>query len=101
MIPRPILDWVCIDRFTTANITPGGIHLPTETGRKKSTEGIVVAVGLGRKNKKDGHREPLQCKVGDKVHFRQYDVEKVKQVTDVNGKPYIFVKDEDIVALIE
>lgn len=101
MIPRPLNDWVCIDRFTTANITTGGIHLPTESGRKKSTEGIVVAIGRGRKNKRDGHREPMQVKVGDKVQFRQYDVEKVKQVTDANGKPYIFVRDEEIISVIE
>lgn len=100
MTPRPILDWVCIDRFTTPNITKGGIHLPTQTGRKKSTEGIVLSIGKGKKNKKDGHREPMQCKPGDKVIFRQYDVEKVKEITDENGKPYIFVRDEEVVAII-
>lgn len=100
MIPIPINDWVCIDRYKTPDVTEGGVHLPNISGRKKSTEGIVVAVGKGKKNKRDGHREPMQCKVGDKVHFRQYDVEKVKEVTDINGKPYIFVKDEDVVAII-
>lgn len=101
MIPRPINDWVCIDRFKTSDITPGGIHLPTESGRKKSTEGIVLAVGKGKKNKYTGEREPMQCKVGDKVYFRQYDVEKVKQITDENGKPYVFMRDEEVVAILE
>lgn len=101
MTPRPINDWVCIDRFTTSDVTPGGIILSPTVGRVKSTEGIVVAIGKGKKNKYTGHREPMQCKVGDKVHFRKYDVEKVKQVTDATGKPYIFVRDEEIVAVIE
>lgn len=75
--------------------------LSPTVGRKKSTEGIVLAVGQGKKNKYTGEREPMQCKVGDKVHFRHYDVEKVKQIKDANGKPYIFVRDEEVVAVIE
>jgi chaperonin GroES len=101
---RPINDYVVIDRPRSDDVTKGGVLLPTQSGRRKPTEGIVVAVGPGRKNKRTGQREAMQCKPGDRVWFRQYDVEKAKGVAeaaDASGKPYVFIRDEDIVAVIE
>jgi chaperonin GroES len=99
---KPMNDYVMIDRPRSEDMI-GNIHLPTMSGRKKPTEGVVIAIGPGRKNKKTGQREPMQCKVGDRVYFRQYDVEKAKGVPeaqDKNGKPYIFIRDEEIIAII-
>jgi chaperonin GroES len=98
---RPHNDYVLIDRPKSDDVTEGGVFLPNISGRKKKTEGVVVAVGPGMKDPHTGIRTPMQVKVGDRVTFRQYDVIKDRNITDENGKPFIFIREPDLWAILE
>jgi chaperonin GroES len=100
---RPINDYVVIDRPRSENVTRGGVLLPTQSGRKKPTEGVVIATGPGKVHPVSGQRLPMQCAVGDRVVFRQYDVQKAKEIPeacDETGKPYIFIRDDEVLMII-
>jgi len=75
--------------------TKGGIILP-ETARKKSQEGVVVAVGEGR-ILDNGQKVPLSLKVGDRVVFSKYGGTEV----EIEGEEYIILDEDSIYAIKE
>lgn len=76
--------------------TKSRIILPDTAEKEKPEQGKVVAVGPGRLLK-DGTRAALEIKVGDKVLFSRYSPTEVK----IDGKEYLVVKEEDILAILE
>ena len=63
---RPLGDRVWLEPIEREETTASGIILP-ETAKEKPQEGKVLAVGPGARNDK-GERQPLDVKVGDRVH---------------------------------
>ena len=74
----------------------GGIILPDTVEKERSEKGKVVAVGPG-KTDKDGKRISLSVKRGDMVLFTKYSPNEVK----VDGKDYLIIKEDDVLAIIK
>ena len=74
----------------------GSIILPDTVEKERSEKGKVIATGAGKLDK-DGKRVPLQVKKGDVVLFTKYSPNEVK----IDGKEYLIIKEEDILAILE
>lgn len=73
-----------------------GIIIPETVDKEKSEQGIVVAVGEG-KRLDDGRRAPLSVFVGDRVLFSKYGFDEVK----IGGVEYYIVGEASILAVLE
>jgi len=91
---RPLHDRVIVKRVEEETTTPGGIVLPGSAAEKPS-QGIVLAVGLG-KALDNGTVRALEVKVGDKVLFGKYAGSEVK----VDGEEIIVMREEDIMGIL-
>lgn len=85
MALKPLADRVIIKRLEAENKTASGIVLP-DSAKEKPEEGEVVEVG----------KDVKEVKKGDKVVFSKYSPSEVKQ----DGKEYLIVKEEDVLAII-
>jgi len=92
---RPLNDKILIERSKADEKTKGGIILP-EGAKEKPKEGVVVSVGDGRITE-DGTRIPFQVKKNDRVLFKSYSGTDVK----LDGKEFILMSEDDILAVIE
>lgn len=93
---RPLHDRVLIERLEENQKTPGGILIP-DTAKEKPALGKVVAVGPGKRCDKSGEYCKLEVKVGDKVLFGKYAGTEVKH----DGKEYLIMREDDIIAIEE
>lgn len=93
---KPLHDRVLVKGLSAEEVTKAGIILPDTVDKEKPEKGEVVSVGPG-KLRKDGTREPLAVKVGDKVLFKKYAPDEIK----VDGQEYLVLREEDIIAIIE
>ncbi|MDE1924765.1 MAG: co-chaperone GroES [Patescibacteria group bacterium] len=75
--------------------TSFGIIIPETVDKEKSEQGIVVAVGPGKKTDA-GHVVPVSVKVGDKVIFNKYGYDEVK----VSGVEYFIVAESNVLAIL-
>ena len=91
---KPLGDRVVIEVSEGDVKTASGIVLP-DAAKEKRQKGTVVAVGAGEY--KDGNRVPMDVKVGDAVIFSKYAGTEVK----VDGKDYLVVRQNDILAIAE
>ena len=73
----------------------GGIILPDTVEKERSEKGKVIAVGFGKRDK-EGKRIPLDVKKGDVVLFTKYSPNEIK----VDGKEYLVIKEDDVLAII-
>ena len=92
---RPLNDKVLIERAKAEDKTKGGIILP-DSSKEKPKEGKIVAVGQGRITDQ-GERVAFQVKKGDRVLFKSYAGTDVK----IDGKDYILMSEEEILAVVE
>lgn len=77
--------------------TAAGIVLP-DTHDEKSQKGKVVALGKPLITGK-GEKISPEFKVGDMVIYKKWGGDEVK--FDYTGKEYVFVKFDDVLAVIE
>lgn len=91
---RPLNDQVLVKRKDAAEKTAGGLFIP-DVAREKPTECIVVAVGPGKVHN-NGRRVEPQVKTGDVVLIGKYSGSEVM----VDGVPHLFVREEDISAVM-
>jgi chaperonin GroES len=92
---RPLNDRVLVLRVEEVQKTAGGIIIP-DTAKEKPQEGKVVAAGPGKMGD-NGKRIPLQVKEGDKVLFSKYAGTEIK----INGVEHVFMKEDDILGVLE
>ncbi|WIA12997.1 hypothetical protein OEZ86_006295 [Tetradesmus obliquus] len=90
----PLLDRVLIERIIAPTKSAGGVLLP-ESAVPKVNEGVVLAVGPGRRNK-DGDLIPVGVKEGDKVLLPEYGGSLVK----MDNKELFLYRDEDILGVL-
>ncbi len=90
---KPLNDYLLLEK-TPSEKKVGSIVLTTE--KKSGNVATVVAVGPGKKDEK-GNLIAITLKAGDKVVYREYSGTDVEE----DGKKYILIKDEDILATIE
>lgn len=95
MAIRPLDDRVVVEPLEAAEKTQGGIVLP-DSAKEKPTKGKVISVGEG-KLLDSGERAELLVKKGDKVLYGKYAGTEIT----VDGKDYLILKENDILAKIE
>ena len=93
---KPLRDHILIEPIKEEEKTKSGIFLPDTITKDKSEQGVIIAVGPGKKTD-DGKIIPVSVKPQDKVLFTKYGPSEIK----VDGKEYLIAKEEDILALIE
>jgi chaperonin GroES len=90
----PLADRILVRRIEEKESKKGGIIIP-DTAKEKPQEGEVIAVGSGRVTE-DGKRVPVEVKKGDKILIGKYSGTEVK----VEGKEYIILREDDVLAII-
>jgi chaperonin GroES len=90
----PLNDKVLVERVEAEEKTAGGIVLP-DTAKEKPKQGKVLELGEG-KVLENGKRSAFQIKKGDKVLFTSYAGSEVT----VDGKEYLIMTEEDILAVV-
>ena len=90
---RPLHDRVLVRRMDEEEQMRGGIIIP-DTAKEKPQQGEVVAVGDG-KILKDGTRQPLDVRPGDRVLFGKYGGSEVK----LDGEEYLILREDEILGV--
>jgi chaperonin GroES len=91
---KPLHDRVIVKRIEEGEQVRGGIIIP-DTAKEKPQEGEVIAVGDG-KYLKDGTRQALDVKAGDRVLFGKYSSSEVK----IDGEEYLIMREDEILGII-
>ncbi len=91
---EPTAGYLLIEPFEAQSKTDSGIYLPESASGEKPQKGKVLAVGADEVTEHGATRK-AQCKAGDTVIYKKWGGNEVK----VEGKEYLFVKFEDILAI--
>ena len=92
---KPLGDHVLVEPAEVKEVKKGGIIIP-DTAKEKPTEGIVRAVGPGKKDD-DGKTIPIEVKEGDRVLITKYGGTEVK----LDSKEYKILNSDDLLAIVE
>jgi chaperonin GroES len=92
---QPLHDRVIVKRINEGEQVRGGIIIP-DTAKEKPQEGEVIAAGEG-KYRKDGSRQALDVKAGDRVLFGKYTSAEIK----VDGEELLIMREDEILGIIE
>ncbi|HZM64163.1 MAG TPA: co-chaperone GroES [Candidatus Saccharimonadales bacterium] len=92
---NPLADYIVAVAEEASTKTASGLFLPNGATEKPKVA-KVVAVGPGKVGD-DNERVPMTVKVGDRILYKNYSETEVK----VDGKPYLLVKEEDVLATIK
>lgn len=93
---QPAAGYLLIEPDEQTKQTASGIYLPDSASADKPQSGKVLAVGPDEVTDK-GITKPSPCKKGDKVIYKKWGGNEVK----VENKEYLFVKAEDILAVVK
>jgi chaperonin GroES len=83
---QPLTDWVVAEQEEAATKTASGIYLPDKAAEKPKVA-KVLKVGKEVKN----------VKAGDRIVYKSYSTTDIK----LDGKEYVLVKEEDILATVK
>jgi len=92
---RPLGDRVVVKPAEREEKTKSGIILPDTVTKERPQEGIVLAVGEGKRDD-NGKLVPMTLKEGDKVLFAKYGGTEFK-LEDVE---YLILAERDILGVI-
>lgn len=92
---KPLGDRLVVEPKERETMTTSGIVLP-ETAKEKPQEGVVLAVGPGRRDD-DGKRVEMDVAVGDIVLYAKYGGTEIK----VDDKKLLILKESDVLAIVE
>ena len=92
---KPLSDYVVAEAEKAASKTASGLYVPDSAQEKPSTA-KVLAVGPGKVGD-DNERIPMTVKVGDRVMYKSYSTTEVKH----DGKEYILIREDDILATVK
>ena len=96
---KPLGDRVIIEPVEKkeSGKTKTGLYLPSTMDNEGPEQGIVVAIGPGKRSD-EGIRIPIQVKKGSMVVFpKSYGSKEIK----VGDKEYLIVREEDILAIVD
>jgi chaperonin GroES len=95
---KPLGDRVVIEPLEedVQTFAGGQLVLP-DTAKEKPQQGKVLAVGPGRLDE-EGKRMPMDVKTGDTVVYAKYAGTSFKTK---DGKEILFLKETDILAILE
>ncbi|HAW50462.1 TPA: co-chaperone GroES [bacterium] len=92
---RPLGDHILVKPKEAEEVKKGGIIIP-DTAKEKSQEGVIVAVGRGRRLD-NGTIVPLEVKPNDRVLFGKYSGTEIK----IGGEDHLIMREDDILGIIE
>jgi len=92
---KPLFDYLLIEPLEKETTLPSGIVIP-DSAKEKPQEGKIVASGPGAKDK-NGKLIPMEVSVDDVVVYKKWGGTEIK----VDGKDYILVKQEDLLAVVK
>lgn len=92
---EPLHDNVVVKPLSDTEVTASGIVLPDSANKEKPMQGIVSAVGMG-KRLENGTVAPMSVKVGDTVLFTKYAPDEV----EVDGEEYLVVSEDKILGIV-
>ena len=75
-------------------MTAGGIYIP-DTAKEKPQEGVVVAVGNG-KRLDDGTLLTMDLKEGDRILFGKYSGSEV----NLDGEEHLILREDEVLGVI-
>ena len=91
---QPLHDKVLLKPDASAEVSKGGILLPSNA-QEKAVTGIVLAVG-GGKVTPEGKVLPMSVKVGDHVMYSKYTGTEMK----LDGVEHLLIAEEGILGII-
>jgi len=91
---RPLHDRILVKRIDEEETVRGGIIIP-DSAKEKPQQADVIAVGNGRVLK-DGSRQALDVKEGDRILFGKYSGAEVK----LDGQEYLILREEDVLGIL-
>ena len=86
---KPLADRVIVEVSQAEEKTASGIIIP-DTAKEKPQQGVVVAVGTGKKD------EPMTVQVGDRILYGKYSGTEINH----EGKDYLIMRESDIFAVV-
>jgi chaperonin GroES len=92
---NPLADRVVLEPVEAPQTSAGGIVIP-DTAKEKTQEGLILAVGPGRKTDK-GEIIKMDLKAGDRVIYSKYSGSEIKIV----GKEYLIISEKDVLAIVK
>jgi chaperonin GroES len=92
---RPLHDRILVERVAEETKSSGGILIP-DNAREKPQQGLVEAVGSGAVLENGKVREP-SVKKGDRILFGKYSGSELK----LDGKEYVIMREEDVMAVLK
>ena len=92
---RPLGDRAIIEAAEQEDTFAGGQLVLPETAKEKPQQGLILAVGPGRRDD-DGAYIKMDVNEGDTVLFAKYAGTEVK----VEGKKLLILKETDILAVV-
>ena len=95
MTVRPLHDRIIIKRVEEKESIKGGIIIP-DTAKEKPQEGLVIAVGNGKKTE-EGKVIPLDVKAGDRILFGKYSGTEIK----LDDQEYLILREEEVLGILE
>ena len=90
---EPVADRILVKRCDATEVSKGGIHIPVAS-QEKSTNGIVVSVGVG-KLLQDGTRGELCVKAGDEILFESFAGQEV----EIKGEKLLVMRECDVMCV--
>ncbi len=90
----PLADGVFVRPKVRDEKTTGGIFIP-DTAKEKPQEGVVIAVGPGRRGT-DGKRIAMQVQPNQVVLYAKYGGSEIS----VEGVDHLLLKESDILAVL-
>ena len=91
---KPLHDRVAVKRVGEEEKTAGGIIIP-DTAQEKPSEGKIVAVGPGAREK-NGTFAPMEVKVGDRIFFGKWSGTEAT----IDGQELLIMQESDIMGII-
>ena len=94
MALRPLHNRIIVERAKAGEQKQGSIIIP-DSAKEKPQQATVISVGPGKLDK-DGKRQPLDVKAGDKVLIGKYSGSEVS----VNGSDYVILTEDEVLAVV-
>ncbi len=94
MALRPLHNRIIVERASAGEQKQGSIIIP-DSAKEKPQQATVISVGPGKLDK-DGKRQPLDVKAGDKVLIGKYSGSEVS----VDGNDYVILTEDEVLAVV-
>lgn len=91
----PLDDRIIVDPAREEQMTAGGLYIPDTVASNGNTQGVILALGRGHRNKK-GRIRPMDVKLGDKVLFAQHSGNEI----EVMGHKLLILRESEILGVL-